>query len=178
METTPHWLLVAIIGAVIGLLLPYCGRTVVWVLRRFKEFHLEGEWYEYHLTYVGGNPVLRGERWHIGKGFFAKLSVDANSTSPDGGLRYKGTIVEERSTIVVKFKAISHTEQVACRLTSPIPSHDRTLLGFWLALDFDGRIAVGPEVLTRDQLSPDSVRELFGAKIEAHPGSYLMRLGS
>lgn len=177
MPEQPHWLLVAGIGSALGFLLPYFFRAIVWLGRRFKKYHLEGDWHEYHLTFRKQQVALLSEKWRIRKGFIAKLVVVAKSM-PTEEVQYKGTLVEERSSIVANFKATTHTEQVTCRLRSPVPSNDRTLVGFWLAIDFDGRITAGPEVLSRDPLNDTEVRKLFQEEVEPASPSHLMRLKS
>ena len=175
MDKEPHWLIVAAIGAIIGYLLPYAVQALIWLSRKFTKHYLEGEWFEYHMTFAGHQASMRSERWHIHRGFASDLSVIATSF-PTPDIRYKGTVSEERSSIIVKLKASSHTEHVTCRLQSPIPLNADRALGFWLALDFDGRIAVGAEVISRLPLDEAEVRRLFSNSIESAPTAGLLRL--
>jgi hypothetical protein len=177
MDQQPPWPLTAAFGAIIGYLLPYALRSVIWFARRFTKHYLEGDWFEYHMTFRGHQSTVSSERWLIGRGFWSDLSVTITSF-PMPDIRYKGTVTEERSSIVVRLKASTHTEQVTCRLQSPIPLNADKAVGFWLAVDFDGRITAGSEVISRTALKEEEVRRLFSTGIETEPGTGLMRLSA
>lgn len=125
---SPHCLIVAAIGALIGLILPYVFKVILFISRCFRKHYLEGIWYEYHLNFMDDTSVLKKEVWRIKKGFLEKLVIRTNSV-PDGKQKYKGVIYSERGHLVVKFKATTHLEEVFCRFPSPIPLHSKQIVG-------------------------------------------------
>ncbi len=84
--------------------------------------------------------------------------------------------MEESGSIIVQFRATTHTEHTTCRLRAVIPGNDSILVGFWVAVDFDGRITAGSEVLSDRPFDESRVRQLTRDAVEVEPASYVMRL--
>ncbi len=161
MQNEPHWLIVALIGAMLGLLLPYLARVprFVWRLRTTEP--LEGEWFEYHTTFVGQKQRTSSGVWTVRKGFFNRLVVEFQHET-GGTLAYKGYLFEERGHVVVVLKSASHaTETVYYRFIDPIAS-ERPIPGLWLSFDREGSICSGAAILSHKSMEESEVTSMFG----------------
>lgn len=172
----PNWILLTLLGAVVGYIFPYLLKLVSFIFRHFfsKSF-LEGKWYSYYKIYENGEVVLKEETWIIKTGFNDKLKVFI-STLPNRDLSYNGTLVEERGQILVELKAVEYGEHVYCRYSSPIPGNDTIMKGFWLGVDFNGYTAVGAGLLSRNEIDEQKILEHLNNGIEQHADSKVMRI--
>lgn len=175
MSTEPHWLIVSIIGAMIGFILPYAKKAIVVLLRYFTDYHIEGAWYEYHWSLIDNNPELKREHWKVKKGIFERLKVVAKSI-PSEKLVYKGKIYQERNHLIAIFKATTHTEEVFCRLSNPVPTNDNIITGLWLALDYNRKIISGSLVLSRDELTEEEVQKHLDKNIIVRDQAFLLQV--
>jgi hypothetical protein len=57
----------AVIGALIGLSIPYILKSVVFIFRRFRRAQFEGAWYAYHATQLEDHIEVVSTTWKISK---------------------------------------------------------------------------------------------------------------
>jgi hypothetical protein len=140
------------VSALLGVFFPRRLDFVLFILRKFRDYHIEGDWHGYYYIWVDGRPLLKQESWKISKGIKYKLKVHVK-TLPDQKLSYKGYINIERYSLVVRLNTEEYQERIFCRFRSPIPDNASLVTGFWIGLDFNGRNAVGPHLLSRNLLT-------------------------
>jgi hypothetical protein len=153
----------------------FIPKLISYIYRRFKTYHLEGEWYGYYFTYSENQSILKGEEWMVRKGFQKNLIVDVQ-TLPDKRLSYQGEIYLQRNNLIVRLKASEYDEDTFCIFNAPIPGNDAVVVGLWLGLDFNGQITVGPGILSRKPLINKDLRSLMVTKIQADDSARTLRI--
>ena len=73
MASDAHWLIVAAIGALMGVSMPYVVLVPRWLMHRFRSHWAVGEWHHYFFNYEKGVPTLKHEKWTIRGGFLARF---------------------------------------------------------------------------------------------------------
>ena len=158
-------LALVVIGAIASVSLQYIAMLISFIYRSFKTYYMEGKWYGYYSIYIDGKPALKSNTWIIKKGFNTALSVIIQHP-PDIKLSYKGKIYLNRNHIVARIHAIEDAEEVLCRFRLPVPGNDKIMIGFWLGMDFDGKITVGSTVLSRTPLIDEEAKNLVLGAIQ------------
>jgi hypothetical protein len=158
----PHWLIVSIIGAMLGFLMPYIWKILVFGIRRLSRHHLEGLWYGYYFIIENEAPKLGSETLKIQKGIFHSFVVEGESLNGAISIqqKYKGIVDEERNFLIIQMKPTKHDEHIFIRLKLPIPGNDKFMYGLWSAIDFDGNAAVGPMIMSRKELSKAELEQI------------------
>jgi|SRR5882724_1651074 len=161
----PHWLVVAVIGAILGLLLPYMMYLLRFLWRYRKSDRLEKSWFEYHATFTEGRAIIVGGTWHIKKGFRHRLVVTFQHEKDDG-LKYKGVLHKERGHILAVLASISDDEETLYyRFVTPVGSQS-TVPGLWLSYDRDGRVCAGSAILSQEPLEETAVGPILSNMVE------------
>lgn len=146
----PSWIIVAIVGAILGWAIPLIGKFLRHLLPNSEDDYLLGDWYGYHWTYKNGQPILNTSQWKITKGRLHRLCVQY---AHQDGMAYRGYIEKERSQLVVRIHSGKNHETARFRFTWPIPSKAKLLSGIWLSFDHDTKIASGAHILSKKKLS-------------------------
>jgi len=152
--TQPNWIVISLIGALAGYLLPYLVKAVLYAVRRFRRARIEGKWYVYHITKdTNGKFKVEPDVFKIRKGFLSEFVVNSYK---DETRRSNGRLSFERNYWLIALKNIEHKEQVSIRLLNPIPTKDDDpTWGLWLGIDFQGNMIAGPVAISRKELSED-----------------------
>lgn len=165
MLNQPDWVTVTFIGAIIGYILPYIIKFVVFIFRKFQHDTAEGSWFVYHPSNRGGKLQIEKSAWRIGKGIFNPFVV-RETREGVRGLVAKGSLYYERNFWLIRLKAIMHDEEVSIRLFNPISTADEIVWGLYLSLDFQGNPIAGPVVISRKELSPDEMLQFLSGKLK------------
>lgn len=176
-KNEPNWIILTLVGTVIGYFFPYIIKGIVFVWRQlFSKHYLTGQWNSYYLIWENNLPILKHEKWKVELGYNSKLKVTVATTVTDGNLSYVGELVEERGHLIVTLKAIEYDERVFGRYPIPIPGNDSTVVGLWLGVDFNGHAVVGTNVLSRVELQDEEVRSLLKDYTEVDSVNEMIRL--
>lgn len=155
----PHWMLLTVLGAVLGYLLPLTVAVLAFTYRKlFHRAEIEGTWHEVHFTYEDGVELLSREAWHISKGLRHKLTLRMHPKGKPERL-YVGRINLERDHLLAHYSAKLHHETVVARFHFPATPRGQILCGIWMSFDHDGKITAGVSVLSETELGDDEARE-------------------
>jgi hypothetical protein len=171
----PPWIVVALVGAVIGLLLPGLLRVPLWALGLFRRHPLQGVWHHFWYNFDTDEPRLKHEQWRVKRGFRGPLRVKTRSTVA-GEPRYSGYIEFENEFALVHLKARGHNEQVHHRHPLPVPGADRILVGMVIAQDYGGLSSAHASVLARRELTEAQVKALLAQRVRQENEYALMRV--
>jgi hypothetical protein len=167
MTAEPNWIIVTIIGAVLGAIVARYGAAILWPIRRLKRHPIEGLWHSWHYTFHNDGEQLRSGEIRIRRGVLRPLVITANATSASGQKlgstrsEYNGQIKVEANTIFLTLSAKNHDETVTMRFASRVSFDMPELHGLWMSYDFDLHPAAGIEILTRTRISEESALELI-----------------
>ena len=173
-----HWLIPTLAGVILGALVPYLIKVLIFFVRRFRRFFLEGEWYSYYFVYEDSKPVLKHETWKVKKGIVNKITVIAKpiSPSPDSfPRRYRGKLTKEQNLFTVTLWPDTHTEEILIRFKGTYNYDQKVLLGLWSGIDLDGYACVGPQIIARHELS-DTEIEATAKRVQVEQNQRLMKI--
>lgn len=170
----PHWLITALIGAILGCLIPYAVEFVKTLRARFNESFLIGDWYEYHISCANGGSSINKDSWNIKRGLFYPLKVECISSE----ITYVGSMEKEREHLIVTMNAKQARCSVHCRFEYPFPSNPTPILGLWLSFDHDNLVSSGAILLSKDELSDQKIRAIMKSRSKIVEGLPLMKIKS
>lgn len=173
-QNEPHWLTVALISAIVGFLLPYVIKVIVFLFLRFRKNYLEGKWHHYHWTYLKNNPILIHSEWRIKKGILHRFIVQAKQIRTK--LFYKGYIKIEGDGLFLVFHSNQHDEHPVYRFPYPISSNCDLIHGLWLSFDHDKKIASGGSLLSRNEIPEDKIVGLLKSKLKSEKNIILSKV--
>ncbi len=164
----PNWIILILISTIFGAVLRSLFKFIVFCFRQLKRSDIERKWFGYYLISRNHQPYVGREIMNIGKGVFDSFIVrDTSITSQ--GQTYKGTVKLERNFIVIQMRPKLHEEEIFIRLKRNIPGNDEVMYGLWSALDMDGNAAVGPMILSRQELEEAYLNDIVKTKIKNIP---------
>lgn len=167
MTAEPNWIIVTVIGAVLGAIVARYGAVILWPVRRLKRHPIEGLWHSWHYTFHNDGEQLRSGEIRIRRGVLRPLIITANATSANGQTmsparsEYDGRIKVEANTILLILNAKNHDETVTMRFASRVSFDMSELHGLWMSYDFDLRPAAGIEILTRRRIEKHEALDLI-----------------
>lgn len=156
----PHWLVVAIIGSVIGVSLKPMFYLIYYLAKISKKKDIECKWFGYFYIKKNSCNYIGKETLFIRKGVFNNYIIKGVSITTKGQ-QYSGVVIMERNFLVIKMKPEIHEEEIFIRLKRSIPGNDEIMVGLWSALDFDGNAAAGPMVLSRQEINEDQLNDII-----------------
>lgn len=141
----------SLIGALIGLCLPYIFIAFKYVIKRCSKNNLCGEWFSYSLLMENNSPKLADGKVKIGKGIFSLYKT----LWVENGLKYKGQLQIENNHLILSQKTNNEfrTETSCIRIDCSHYSDYNSLHGFWLSYDSDNYISCGPIILSKEKLT-------------------------
>lgn len=166
----PNWLLQSILGAIIGILLPYLFRLIKNLYYFFsKESFWVGKWFVYHWSFYDEEPRLFKSTAEIKKAFLHRYSVKV--TQSETNLVYSGTCRMGDNEMVMKFYSKNHEENFIIKFEKVIASKEK-MYGLWLSIDHDRHIASGVQLFTRKALTDLEIEGeiIRGVAIESGKG--------
>jgi hypothetical protein len=165
--TEPHWLVVALVGAILGFLIPHIWLYLTLFIQSRKKHPLEGTWYGYYFIFQNKQVVLRSERLEIKKGIqVSKVKLVLTGQSYETQTQsYTGEVWEEAGWLLIHMRPQTHQESILMRFKNPILGGDPIKYGLWSAIDFDTRPAVGPMILSRIQFSKEDAKKELDARL-------------
>ncbi len=173
-QQEPNWMVRTLAGFLLGYFFTYIIKAVNYLFRHvFTRHYLTGDWYSYFRAWENDKPVLKREKWTIGFGFNSKLKVRIVT---DGTLSYDGELSEEKGHLIVKLKAKEYDESVFGRYPVPVPGNDSTVVGLFLAVDYNRHVSAGANILSRVDLSDDQVTALISENTEVDTANGMIRL--
>lgn len=167
MTAEPNWIVVTVIGAILGAIVARYGAVILWPVRRLKQHPIEGLWHSWHYTFHNDGEQLRSGEIMIRRGVLRPLVITANATTANGQTvsptrsEYNGRIKVEANTILLILSAKNHDETVTMRFASRVSFDMSELHGLWMSYDFDLRPAAGIEILTRTRIREEAALELI-----------------
>lgn len=177
-ENGLHWLVPTLIGVILGAVFPYLIKFAFSVYRRFRPFFLEGLWYSYYFIYQDGVPTIKHETWNVKKGILNKFVVKADDLQSEATtfrLRYRGTLSKEQNLFTVILKPETHKEEILIRFKGTYDYGQKILLGLWSGIDLDGYACVGPQIISRTELSDEEIVDAV-RKVEVESEKKLMKI--
>ena len=148
----PHWIVIVLIGAVLGYVLPYIIKGIIFAYKRFSKTFICGEWvYHMSINVEGTVKWIRGSL-KIRRGFLCEYS----STAVYFDAKYKGKGNIENNNFCIKYVRISDIQKFSSYHRyelSSIEKRKTELYGFWLSTDSDKKISSGAIILLRKEIS-------------------------
>ena len=173
---TTSELMKTILGALIGLSIPYIIKSIVYIFRRFRRSRIEGSWYAYHATLIDDRVQVINTTWEFTKGFSSQFVVTTYKKINDKSVVYaKGTLNRERNFLLIKLKTIEHEEGVSMRFLDPVEPADSLTWGLWLSFDYHGDLFAGPIVISRKELQEKEYFDYITTKIDADDKYKILR---
>lgn len=167
-----NWLRDNILGALIGLIIPWVLKFLYYQLNLFKKRTLKGVWNGYHLTYYDGTFKILHSVWTIRRGVFQDYTVIAQHSN----VTYTGAIKPELNDLVITMKSTSHKEVVVYRFNNPLKSKQEIIPGIWLSYDHDINICSAAAFLSKEQLTEEELMKKFSEYFQKETGLPLMRI--
>jgi hypothetical protein len=162
----PNWILVLLLGALAGTILDKYGGTLLYPFRLLGADQYEGEWWEYHLSYRGGERTLRRAKLSIRRGLRTNVRRASFWHIPAGTsdsrrreLAYKGTLRIESNQLLIEMEATTHKEYLVYRFLNQIPSNARLIPGIWMSYDHDSHPAAGAAILSDHDMTTDEAEK-------------------
>jgi hypothetical protein len=160
----PNWIIVTIIGALVGAVVSQYWTIIFYPARLFKADTLCGDWYDYHFTFLHNKRHLAESIVKVRHGILADRSayvqdqelvrygegIDPNRKD---GLSYKGSVQVEGPHLVMKLRATSHQELLVYRLINRLPSNASIIPGVWMSFDHELNPTAGVMVLSREKMT-------------------------
>lgn len=164
----PNWIIVSLVGAVLGALVARFGGLIVYPFRR--QVIAGGSWFLYHRTFRQGQMHLIRSRLTVKKGIFGGAKVSVVETVGSRTEEYTGSVTVEASHLLMQIKgiAVRNSASVLFRLESPVPPNDQVVFGLWLSYDLDRRPAVGVLMLSRTELSDNEADDNLNRWFDIH----------
>lgn len=163
----PNWIIVTIVGAVLGALLTEFGAIVAYPVRRLRRDALEGTWHQFNYTQRNGRPFLNKATLEIDKSLLGGLK--GTMTDQSGELLYTGRVRREAGHVVAELKAASHEETLTLRFIGTIVTKDAFMPGVWMAYDRDSYPAAGAALLSRNDADLEKARQVIGKWTKGSP---------
>jgi len=160
MVSEPNWIVLIVLSAITGALLKPLLYFFIYLIKRLRKSGIEATWYGYYIISKNKEPFIGKETIEVKKGVFNNYIVYGKSITTENQ-KYKGVVIEERNYLVVHMKPTKHDEEIVLRLKRLIPGNDEIMYGLWSALDFDGNAAVGPTILSKNELNDQQVNDLI-----------------
>ena len=168
----PNWIIVTIIGAVVGALVSQYWTIIFYPARLLKADTLGGDWYDYHFTFLHGKRYLAESIVKVRRGMLADRSVyvqDQDLVRYSGGidpnrkdgLSYKGSVQVEGPHLIMKLRATSHREVLVFRLINRLPSNASIIPGVWMSFDHELNPTAGVMVLSRERMTPSDATTML-----------------
>jgi hypothetical protein len=177
----PNWIIVTVIGAVLGALAASYGSAVLWPVRRLRRHPLEGTWHEWHYTFADGREQLRRGELTIRRGALKPFVIKARGSMPDLAgtsatkLRYTGDLtVESHSILLSLHSADDPTETLVFRFKARVTFATQVMAGIWMCFDFDLHTAAGASIISRHELTEEEATRLIGSV--THRAKYALRI--
>jgi len=159
----PNWIIISVVGAILGALIARYGSIVLYPIRYLKKEPLIGDWFDYHFTFVNGARYVAESPVKIRRGKLRGISVeirDQDVVSQSGvldnkrtdGLTYRGTLRREGPHLVVEVHGVGHIELLIFRFIYRLPSNDAVIPGVWMSFDHDMNPTAGLMILSRTRL--------------------------
>ena len=158
-STEPNWIIVMIISALFGMIVKPLIYFVIYLYKRLRKTDIEFNWNGYFIILKNKKEFIGKEKLSIKKGVFNKYIVNGVSITTEDQ-KYKGTVIEERNYLIIHMNPTKHNEEIFIRLKRTIPGNDEIMYGLWSSLDFDGNAAVGPMILSKNELNDQKIKEL------------------
>jgi hypothetical protein len=168
----PNWIIVIIIGAVVGAVVSQYWTVIFYPVKILKTDSLRGRWYDYHFTFVHGKRYLAESIVRIRRGILSERSVfvqdqdlvrysgDIDPNRRDG-LTYKGTVQIEGPHLIVKLRATSHKELLVFRLINRLPSNTSIIPGVWMSFDHELNPTAGVMMLSREKMTSSDATNML-----------------
>jgi hypothetical protein len=155
----PNWIIVSVVGAILGALVSKYGGIVSYPFRRRPA--IRGEWYCYHFDFRDGRLELIEEQLVIRKGATSGIKVKLTPVAGDSTLsdqyEYRGDAEFDERHLLINMRGVTHSnkELISVRLQPRIPPNHVTMFGLWLSYDHDHLPAAGMIMLSRDRKEAD-----------------------
>lgn len=168
----PNWIIVTLIGALIGAILSQYWTILFYPLRLLKHDPLLGDWYDYHFTFVHGRKYLAESTAVIKRGLLTSRSIRMQdqdlirySEGPEhdlrDGLSYKGVVLVEGPHLLIKLHATTHKEFLVFRLLNRLPSNASIIPGVWMSFDHELNPTAGIMMFSRKKLDRNEAATLL-----------------
>lgn len=168
----PNWIVVTLIGAVIGAIASQYWSIIFYPLRLLKHDPLMGGWYDYHFTFVHGRRYLAESIVSIRRGLLVGRSIrmqdqdlirysEGLDRDRKDGLTYRGLVSVEGPHLLIRMHATSHNELLVFRLINRLPSNASVIPGVWMSFDHELNPTAGIMILSRQQMEPTAATNLL-----------------
>jgi hypothetical protein len=168
----PNWIIVTLIGALIGAIVSQYWTIFFYPIRRLKHDPLLGTWYDYHFTFVHGRRYLAASAVVVKRGLLTSRSIRMQdqdlirySEGPEhdlkDGLSYKGVVLVEGPHLLIKLHATTHNEFLVFRLINRLPSNSSMVPGVWMSFDHELNPTAGIMMFSRQKLDTDIATNLL-----------------
>jgi hypothetical protein len=174
LETEPNWLVVSVVGAMLGALFAKFGSLLTYPFR--SAMPAAGTWFSYHYTFQDGQPTLHEDTIVIRKAPLGGSRVKITPSFAEGQHiskdAYRGVVICEGTHLLLHARAVlsGNPTTLSIRLASRIPPNDRMMIGLWLSYDHDGRPASGVVAMNREAMSPNEASEVLYRWFDAQRG--------
>lgn len=170
MLNQPHWLFIAIFGALIGAILPYLSKVAKFFFRKFSRSHFLGEWYLYVCCSKDYEQILTKSLISIKNGILQKYKVKVRDDTVHQ--YFCGTAFIEHNNLCIVFRSTSGFEEtVFHKYDMKTPSNKDILYGLYLGYDYDLKVSSGCSILSKAQLSDNvlsqHIRNVYNIKNDA-----------
>lgn len=156
----PNWIITSVISAFIGVLLPFVVKIFVFLLYRFQNNRIKGEWHVYEITRCLGKLRYTKGMCTIKNGVLNRYSVIMSNDS----LLYKGTADVEDNHLTLKLTNCTdrnvRVETCWQRYDFNYNEYDY-MCGLWLANNYDGATCCGISILSLKELSSQEVQSII-----------------
>ena len=173
-------IIISILLALFGAVLPYAIKALVFAFRRSKNTLICDEWYAYIWWTKNGKISFDKMSVEIKKAVLSEYKVKATHDIPPNTLIYSGKAYIEDNNLCLEMSVSNITDHMKDstrhRYHLPAIEERERLYGFWLSYDAELKVSAGGAVLSRTELTSREKKKVIADKFKIHGESPVMAL--
>ncbi len=147
------------LGALIGFILPYLIKFIIYLFKRFFPTPVCGEWKSYIWWTNNGKIELCAMNAIIKRGILYQYNV----TFSDSTSLYRGTACIEDNNLCISMNSCDPILKASTFHRYELSTGEKRnrLFGFWLSFDGDKRVSCGGSILAKDNIDTASIANII-----------------
>jgi len=162
----PDAFLGAILGIILGTLIPFIIKRIYYKFKKDKNFTLMGEWFSYNLTYREENIQIAEYEWRFKRNLINGKYIAAGQSLIDPLIQYNGELEISNDYLYLWGKGKHHDENVTWIFRRIFPyNKEDSMSGVFLGLDYDKFPFSGLSLISRVKITHENLETLLFSKI-------------
>lgn len=147
------------LGAMMGFILPYFIKFIIYLFKRFTPTPICGEWKSYLWWTNNGKIELCTMNVIIKRGVFCSYNV----TFSDSTSIYRGTACIEDNNLCISMNSCDTILKASTFHRFELSTGEKRsqLYGFWLSFDGDKKVSCGGSILAKENIDVASIANII-----------------